>query len=548
MKSATLRLYQTLHTWVGLMAGWALFIAFFAGALTVFHEELHAWQNPLRAEHATVATTPANVDHFVNTLVRTHPTAAASAYVILPNEGEPEFSAYWQNSKGDWQTTTGSKLTAGKTTPKDLSLEPSKGELANFLNRLHYSLGLEDVGMYFMGAISVLYGVALISGVLLHLPRLKKDLLAVRPGRNLKRFWMDVHNVLGLFSLPFHLIFAMTAPVLCLSVVLMTVFNSVALNGKLFDAVPRVTTAAGTVVAANRSASMLSAEALLARARETAGPNFTVKSIHYQHIGDANAVAEVRGSSTRAVGDYGSVAIHAAAGQPNSGQLVSNQTPDARDTNHAIFSLVYGLHFGTYGDIVLRLAYLVMGIAGAFVFYSGNLLWIESRRKQRKLDQPRVHQLLARATVGVCIGCCVGVMAMFPAALLWPERSTGVTYYTVFFAAIAWALVRPPARGAVELLSAAAIAAVLVPITNAVVTGDHLLRTIARGEWNVAGFDLGALVLACGFVALARATLRRARQGAPDSVWAMPARKVDANNAPAARAGNGLHPSVAKEP
>ena len=43
-----------------------------------------------------------------------------------------------------------------------------------------------------------------------------------------------------------------------LSVVLMTVFNSVALNGKLFDAVPRVTTAAGTVVAANRSASMLS--------------------------------------------------------------------------------------------------------------------------------------------------------------------------------------------------------------------------------------------------------------------------------------------------
>ena len=99
-----------------------------------------------------------------------------------------------------------------------------------------------------------------------------------------------------------------------------------------------------------------------------------------------------------------------------------------------------------------------------------------------------------------------------------------------------------------ELLSAAAIAAVLAPITNAVVTGDHLLRTIARGEWNVAGFDLGALVLACGFVALARATLRRARQGAPDSVWAMPARKVDTNNAPAARAGNGLHPSVAKEP
>jgi len=280
MKAATLRLYQTLHTWVGLMAGWALFIAFFAGAITVFHEELHAWQNPLRTHHGDVATSaiiaPADIDHFVDTLVRTHPAAAASAYVIFPNAGEPDFSAYWQNSKGDWQMTTGTSLAAGKTSPKDLSIEPMQGELANFLNRLHYSLGLETPGMYFMGAISVLYGVALISGVLLHLPRLKKDLLAVRPGRNLKRFWMDMHNVLGLFSLPFHLIFAITAPVLCLSVVLMAVFNTVALNGKLFDAVPRVTTAAGTVAAANRAASMLPAENLLARAREAAGANFIV--------------------------------------------------------------------------------------------------------------------------------------------------------------------------------------------------------------------------------------------------------------------------------
>ena len=85
MKPATLRLYQTLHTWVGLMAGWALFIAFFAGALTVFHEELHAWQNPLRANHASAAIAPAEVDRFVNTLVRTHPAAAASTYVIFPN-------------------------------------------------------------------------------------------------------------------------------------------------------------------------------------------------------------------------------------------------------------------------------------------------------------------------------------------------------------------------------------------------------------------------------------------------------------------------------
>lgn len=44
LKSTTLRTYTTLHTWVGLVAGFALFVAFYAGAITVFHHELQFWQ------------------------------------------------------------------------------------------------------------------------------------------------------------------------------------------------------------------------------------------------------------------------------------------------------------------------------------------------------------------------------------------------------------------------------------------------------------------------------------------------------------------------
>ncbi|NHZ64103.1 PepSY domain-containing protein [Massilia genomosp. 1] len=36
MKSSTLKTYIAVHTWVGLVAGFALFIAFYAGAITVF--------------------------------------------------------------------------------------------------------------------------------------------------------------------------------------------------------------------------------------------------------------------------------------------------------------------------------------------------------------------------------------------------------------------------------------------------------------------------------------------------------------------------------
>ena len=59
MKSSTLRTYMAVHTWVGLVAGFGLFIAFYAGAITVFHEELHPWQTPLpRAAPASVTLQP----------------------------------------------------------------------------------------------------------------------------------------------------------------------------------------------------------------------------------------------------------------------------------------------------------------------------------------------------------------------------------------------------------------------------------------------------------------------------------------------------------
>ena len=40
MKAATLRAFLSVHSWMGLLAGMALFIAFYAGAITVFTHAL----------------------------------------------------------------------------------------------------------------------------------------------------------------------------------------------------------------------------------------------------------------------------------------------------------------------------------------------------------------------------------------------------------------------------------------------------------------------------------------------------------------------------
>jgi uncharacterized iron-regulated membrane protein len=64
-----------------------------------------------------------------------------------------------------------------------------------------------------VGVMALLYVVALVSGLIILLPTLVKDFFALRIRKNIKRLWMDVHNALGIVSLPFHLVMALTCVV-----------------------------------------------------------------------------------------------------------------------------------------------------------------------------------------------------------------------------------------------------------------------------------------------------------------------------------------------
>lgn len=46
IRGPLLRIYKTLRTWVGIVTGMALFICFYAGALTMFMDPLSRWAAP----------------------------------------------------------------------------------------------------------------------------------------------------------------------------------------------------------------------------------------------------------------------------------------------------------------------------------------------------------------------------------------------------------------------------------------------------------------------------------------------------------------------
>lgn len=521
IESKTLRTFTSVHTWVGLVAGFALFVAFYAGAITVFHHELMLWQAP-QAASEPVGTID-DAQRLLDETLERHPASRQWVGMLFPGAESPQPVIYWPDEKAVWHYATLDNLAGSE--------QPPQAGLSELVNALHFSLGIPVAGTYLMGIVSLLYGVALLSGLLIHLPNLIGDLFALRPGRNLKRFWQDAHNVIGVLSLPMHLMFAITGAMLCLVLVVAVALNPLIYDGKVMQAIGPAMDTAPVQQATGQPAELGTLahwqQRAQAIAREQGIAEFEPAYLKLVHAGDRNATVEITGESPRSLGPLGAVAMNA-----TTGELLATQLPGRRDANHATLASAYALHFGEYGNVWVRWLYFVLGVGGAFLFYSGNLLWIESRRKRRQVQQGRAQVGMAKATIGVCIGVCVAISSAFVAATLLEAQSaphtievdSGIAWacYVSWALCVLWAIVRPVPKAARELLCLAALVTAGVPIAHGVATGWWWWTSAAQGQWVLFGIDATALALAFAFACLARASRRRASQGDPNSVWAEP--------------------------
>jgi uncharacterized iron-regulated membrane protein len=338
--------------------------------------------------------------------------------------------------------------------------------------------------------------------------------------------WQDAHNVICVLSLPFHLMFALTGALLCLMFLQMAELNPQNYDGKLLAALPGATDTAPIRAPANEPVRAGSLAKLHARAIAVANDKgqavFEPAYLKLANAGDRNAVIEITGDGGVSLGPLGAVAMDA-----NTGDVLHTQLPGHRDANHATLAAAYALHFGEFGNGLVPWLYFVLGLGGAFLFYSGNLLWIESRRNRRQVTQGRAQVNMARATVGVCIGLCVAVSAAFVSVQLLehlaPAHADAGMRWTCFLVwggCALWAALRAPSKAAVELLWAAAAVTALIPVVHGAMSGLWLWSSAARGYWPLFWVDGVALAMALGFAAMARATRRRAVYGDPNSVWA----------------------------
>lgn len=536
MRTDIVRLYRVIHSWTGIVAGLILFIAFYAGALTMFKGPLAEWVTPPRAEETLIPMERGG--ELVERLLALRPQAARGfTLVIEPGRGEAGGDALrleWREGRRDTDYWTAAISPDGHMEIR----QQHPSAVAQLVDDVHQTAIMpteHEAGTLLTGIASALYVVALVSGVIVLLPALVKDFFALRLANSAKRMWLDVHNILGIISVPFHVVIALSAVVFGLHDYFYDSLDKAVYGGNM----QKVFAASNPPPRPLASGPLLPPADLLAKTAAVE-PGFTPTSLQYQGLGTRNAAVRVWGEDPRyLVRRHGALALDPVTG----GVITTEYLPGHQGSWSTTVAAFFALHFGSFGGDLVRWSYFLMGLAGAFLFYSGNLLWVEARRRTERrgggpVTQTRAASLMAAATVGVSLGCIAGLSASI-AAGRWLSALESINawhlgiYYAVFLGACAWAFYRGAGRAGYELLWLAAGATAAIPATS-------LLGFIVPGLWvsvSTLGVDAVALAGAAAFALMARIAARRAENGPADSVWSVHAarRPADAAGVPAAQ-------------
>ena len=370
MTSAAIRSWYHVHKWSGLISTLFVLMLCVTGLPLIFHDEIDALFG--EDHEALLAGNPSSRGG--------QPLDAMLARALEQRPGEvPLFMAFSQDSSlltvttGPAPDAPGGEMTLlffDRLTGEALGPAPAGGFM-DVLLQLHTDLLLGLPGMLFLGVMGLLFVIALISGVVLYAPFMRRLRFgALRTGRTKRLGWLDQHNLLGVVAFAWMLVVGLTGAINAFADPLVESWQSgemAEMTATYADAEPLPPARYGSLDRAMAEAQA----ALPGRAPQfVAFPGGAWSSGHHYAVFFQGDTPVTQHLLTPALVDA------------ESGQLT-----DARDMpalNQALM-LSKPLHFGDYGGLPLKLIWALLTLATIWVLWTGVLLWL--RRSSGAVDR-----------------------------------------------------------------------------------------------------------------------------------------------------------------
>lgn len=521
MKRTFRQSMRWLHTWSGLVLGWILYFMFVTGSAGYFDNEIDRWMRP---EIPFVSPTVSQAQ-LLNLAEKRLTQVADNALrwsINFPVDRVPYLNIAWQipaNKENGKKSIRGWEKLDPETGQPLITRDTGGGQL---LYSMHYALHYmpAQIAYWITSLCAMFMLVALITGIIIHI-RIFKDFFTFRPEKQ-QRSWTDMHNLLSVLPLPFHLMITYSGLILLMFTTMPSILSSTygdknnAFYEKVFPQSPLKERAG--INAQTIDLSSLISE-MQGRTEEE-----KIRSISIENRGDINALIKLRPQGFSGLGRKQELTYDGISGKLLN---ISNNEDKNGDFTNTLTSQFYqsviSLHEGLFADVILRWLYFFSGICGAGMIATGIVLWTIKRRKQEQKNNPvsKALILVEYLNVGTIVGLPIAIGVYFWLNRILPVDFEGRANWEINGLFIVWGIVsvyplfiagnRPFRKVWVEQLTLAAIIFMFLPLLNVFTSNQHLGITIFKGDWVMAGFDL--LILFFGFVfALAAMQTNRKQQ------------------------------------
>lgn len=362
MTQRSLKAWSWVHKWASLVSTVFMLLLCLTGLPLIFHHEIgHLTGSEVEAPPQLAGTPMASMDAVVGAAQALHPER-----VVQYVSRDPDETALWAVSLNANLTAAegGKTVVVDAHTAKALA-EPKYDEgFMHVMLQLHVDLFAGLPGKLFLGLMGILLLVAIVSGVVLYAPFMRKlDFGAVRRDRSTRVKWLDLHNLLGAVTIAWLLVVGATGVI--------NTWADLVIKFWQFDQMAQMTAPYKDLPPPARLGSLEKAvQAAAAREPQmrpglVAFPGTPFSSPHHYAV-------FMRGTEPLSARLFKPVLVDAQTAKVS----------DSRDLPWYVTALLVSqpLHFGDYGGLPLKIVWALLDIITIVVLGSGLYLWWARRR------------------------------------------------------------------------------------------------------------------------------------------------------------------------
>ncbi|WP_439817682.1 PepSY-associated TM helix domain-containing protein [Zavarzinia sp. CC-PAN008] len=361
MSARSLRAWSWVHKWTSLVSMVFLLVLCLTGLPLIFHEEIDA----LTGAHAASSGNGElgmPMDQILAN-AQAHKPGLVPLYFSPPSAEHPEVFVTL-GPRPDADIDAMQFIVMDPMTGQKLDEPTLRGGFMGLMYSLHVDLFMGVPGKLFLGLMGLLFVVAIVSGVVLYAPFMRRlPFGTVRKDRSPRTRWLDLHNMIGVVTLGWALVVGLTGILNTLDDLLVMAWQ----NGEMAEisapyAGQSPPTRLGSLDAAVATA--------LAQApdMETAFIAFPGTAFSTPHH--------------YAVYLHGSTPLTEHLVKPFLVEGATGTLTDVRELPWYLKALLLSqpLHFGNYGGLPLKIIWALLDLATIVVLGSGLYLWLKRRR------------------------------------------------------------------------------------------------------------------------------------------------------------------------